>query len=202
MKNDRIVMMATTATVAAFLAMGQRNPTAGPTSPGLTLMTTAFEDGGILPAKYTQQVPKPVSPKLTWTHVPGGVVTFTLIMHDADSAPQRNSADSLHWMVFNIPGDKRELPEGIPDVATLPDGTTQGISQRGVLTGQNGDYVRGYRGPAGPVDGPYHHYTLELYALDTKLPLGPDAQRAEVLKAMDGHVLAKGVLVGRFHRTK
>jgi phosphatidylethanolamine-binding protein (PEBP) family uncharacterized protein len=58
----------------------------------------------------------------------------------------------------------------------------------------------GYRGPGAGAAGPYHHYTFELYALDTKLDLGPDATRADVLKAMDGHILGKAALVGRFHR--
>lgn len=55
-------------------------------------------------------------------------------------------------------------------------------------------------GPGGSTAGPYHHYTFELFALDTKLDLGPDATRVDVLKAMDGHILGKAVLVGRFHR--
>ncbi len=55
-------------------------------------------------------------------------------------------------------------------------------------------------GPGAPAAGPDHHYTFELFALDTKLDLGPDATRAEVLKAMEGHILGKAVLVGRFHR--
>jgi phosphatidylethanolamine-binding protein (PEBP) family uncharacterized protein len=55
-------------------------------------------------------------------------------------------------------------------------------------------------GPGAPAAGPYHHYTFELFALDTKLDLGPDASRADVMKAIDGHILAKGVLEGRFHQ--
>ena len=55
-------------------------------------------------------------------------------------------------------------------------------------------------GPGAPPAGPYHHYTFELFALDTKLDLGADATRADVLNAMQGHIIGKGVLVGRFHR--
>jgi phosphatidylethanolamine-binding protein (PEBP) family uncharacterized protein len=58
----------------------------------------------------------------------------------------------------------------------------------------------GYMGPSAGAAGPYHHNTFELFALYTKLDLGPDAPRAEVLKAMNGHVLGKGVVSGRFHR--
>jgi Raf kinase inhibitor-like YbhB/YbcL family protein len=163
----------------------------GPARPGLTLTSPAFEDGGIIPNKYTQSDPSPVSPKLDWTNVPAGVVSFALIMHDPDTAPNKKSEDILHWMAFNIPGTATGLPEGVPANATLPDGTVQAKSFRGAV---------GYMGPGAGAAGPYHKYTLELYALDTKLNLGPDATRAEVLKAMDGHVLAKAALVGRFHR--
>jgi Raf kinase inhibitor-like YbhB/YbcL family protein len=94
-------------------------------------------------------------------------------------------------MAFNIPGSARELPEGMSADANLPDGTKQAKNLRGAV---------GYMGPGAGAAGPHHHYTFELFALDTKLDLGPDATRADVLKAMDGHILAKAVLVGRFHR--
>jgi Raf kinase inhibitor-like YbhB/YbcL family protein len=192
--THKIAIAAAAAITIAVLAMAQ-NPAAkkGPAGPGLTLTTTAFEDGGIIPNKYTQQDSKPVSPKLTWTHVPAGTASFALIFHDPDTAPMKSSEDILHWMAFNIPGDTRELPEGMSDAAKLPDGTIQAKSRRG---------TPGYMGPGAGAAGPYHHYTFELYALDTKLELTADATRAEVIKAMDGHVLGKGVVFGRFHRTQ
>jgi len=159
--------------------------------PGLTLTTSAFEDGSVIPNKYTQSDPNPVSPKLDWTNVPSGVVSFALIMHDPDTAPQKKVEDILHWMAFNIPGSATGLPEGVPATPTLPDGTVQAKSFRGAV---------GYMGPGAGAAGPYHHYTWELFALDTKLDLGPDGTRADVLKAMDGHVLAKAAVTGRFHR--
>lgn len=163
----------------------------GPAKPGLTLTTTAFEDGAVIPAKYTQSVPMPVSPALSWTNVPEGTVTFTLILHDPDAAPQKKADDVLHWLMFDIPASVHELPEGVPPTAQMPDGSIQAKNLRGNV---------GFMGPGAGAAGPYHHYTFELYALDTKLDLGPDATRADVLKAMDGHILGKGVLVGRFHR--
>ena len=162
-----------------------------PARPGLTLTSSAFEDGAVIPNKYTQSDPNPISPKLDWTNVPSGVVSFALIMHDPDTAPQKKVEDILHWMAFNIPGSATGLPEGVPATATLPDGTVQAKSFRG---------AGGYMGPGAGAAGPYHHYTLELFALDTKLDLGPDGTRADVLKAMDGHVLAKAAVTGRFHR--
>jgi phosphatidylethanolamine-binding protein (PEBP) family uncharacterized protein len=84
------------------------------------------------------------------------------------------------------------LPEDVPvSDQKLADGTIQGKNVGGVT---------GYRGPGAGAQGPHHHYTLELFALDTKLAAGPDATRTEVLKEMEGHILGKGVLVGRFHR--
>lgn len=163
-----------------------------PAGPGLTLTTTAFTDGGEIPAKYTQSDPNAVSPKLEWTNVPPGTASFVLILHDPDTALQRKIDDVLHWMIFNIPGSARELPEGVPaGTAKLPDGTIQAKNLRG---------NPGYMGPGAPAAGPQHHYTFELFALDTKLDLGPDTTRADVLTSMQGHILGKAVLVGRFHR--
>jgi Raf kinase inhibitor-like YbhB/YbcL family protein len=163
----------------------------GPQGPGLTLTSTAFADGAEIPNKYTQAEQNPPSPKLEWTNVPMGVQTFAIIFHDPDVALQRNTDDVLHWMIFNIPGTARELPEGVPANATLADGTVNAKNLRGGV---------GYMGPGAPAPGPHHHYTFELFALDTKLDLTPEASRADVLKAIQGHILAKAVLVGRFHR--
>lgn len=187
-----VASMGSLAAQAPAPAAPAGQPAARPQAgPGLTLTTTAFEDGGIIPNKYSGADPNPVSPKLTWTNVPANTVTFALIFHDPDVAIQRKVDDVLHGMWFNIPGTVRELAEGLPIGATLPDGTVQAKN----LRGQNG-----YMGPGAGAAGPYHHYTWELFALDTKLDLTPDATRADVLKAMDGHILGKGVLVGRFHR--
>ncbi len=160
-------------------------------TPGLTLTSSDFEDGGIIPNRFTQADPNAVSPKLDWTNVPEGTVSFTLIFHDPDAALQKKTDDVLHWMIFNIPGTAKGLPQGVQKVATMPDGTVQGKNRAGNV---------GYMGPGAPAQGPYHHYTFELFALDTKLDLKEDATRADVLKALDGHILGKGVLEGRFHR--
>ena len=163
----------------------------GPAGPGLTLTTSAFTDGGEIPAKYTQASTDAPSPKLEWTNVPAGTESFVLLLHDPDVALQRKLDDVTHWMAFNIPGTARELPEGVPAKATMDDGTIQIKNTRNAV---------GYMGPGAPAPGPFHHYTFELFALDTKLNLKEDATRADVMKAMDGHILGKGVLVGRFHR--
>ncbi len=172
-------------------AAGQRGGGRGPAGPGLALSSPDFEDGGIIPNKFTQADPNPVSPRLAWTNVPPNTASFVLILHDPDVALQRKTDDVLHWMAFNIPGAAHELPGGMAATPQMPDGTVQAKNLRGGV---------GYMGPGAPQPGPYHHYTFELFALDTKLDLMPDATRADVLKAMEGHILGKGVLVGRFHR--
>lgn len=162
----------------------------GPAGQGLTLTSPDFEDGAIIPNKFTQADPNPVSPKLEWSHVPAGTVSFVLLMHDPDVAMGKKTDDVTHWMAFNIPGTATELAGGQTADAKLPDGTIQIVN-----TGRK----VGFMGPGAPAP-PYHHYTFELFALDTKLDLGPDATRDQVVAAMQGHILGKGVLVGRFHR--
>jgi Raf kinase inhibitor-like YbhB/YbcL family protein len=164
-----------------------------PAKPGLTLTTTAFEDGGIIPNKYTSAASPAaaVSPELQWTHVPDGTVSFALILHDPDTSLTKTTDEVIHWLIFNIPGTATGLAEGVPNVAQLPDGSIQAMNR-----GRKPGYMGMGMGPAGP----YHHYTWELFALDTKLTLGPDATRADLMAAMNGHILDKGVLVGRYHR--
>jgi Raf kinase inhibitor-like YbhB/YbcL family protein len=178
---------------AATGTMAQTPPAAPvPTKPRLALTTDAFEDGGIIPNKFTMAAEgTPVSPKLTWMNVPEGTVSFALILIDPDTAPMKKTDEVLHWMIFNIPGTATGLPEGVPTQPQLPDGSIQGLNQAKKV---------GYMGMGAAAVGPYHHYTFQLYALDTKLSLGPDSTQGDVMKAMDGHILMKGVLVGRFHR--
>ena len=163
---------------------------AGPPPTPMGLTSSSFTDGGIIPDKYTQAVPAPVSPALAWTNTPAGTQSFALVVDDPDTALQRTTNEVLHWAAFNIPATATSLPEGVPNEASLPDGTVQPLN-----TGKK----NGFMGP-GARGNVYHHYTFQLYALDTKLNLGPDTTRAQIMAAMDGHVLAKAVLVGRFHR--
>ena len=159
----------------------------------MTLATSAWPDGGQIPAKYTQ-VGDEISPALTWSNVPEGVASFVLIAHDVDAAIGTGTDDILHWMLWNIPANATGLPERVPRGAQLPDGTRQ-IS----ATGPN------YRGPGALASGPAHHYVFELFALDTALdvPLvgaSPPQTRAAVLAGMAGHVRGKAVYVGLFRR--
>jgi Raf kinase inhibitor-like YbhB/YbcL family protein len=177
--------------LAPGLAGQEKGGKKGPAGPGLTLTSPDFTDGGVIPNKFTQADPMPVSPKLEWTNVPPGVVSFALIFHDPDAAPGKMAEDVLHWLAFNIPGSATGLSSGQSADATMADGMIQAKNRGGRV---------GFMGPGAGAAGPYHHYTFELYALDTKLSLGPDVTRADVLKAMDGHIVGKAALEGRFHR--
>lgn len=168
----------------------------GPANPPLLMTSPAWEDGGVIPNKYTQAAEggAAVSPELRWSQVPPGTQSFVLLMHDPEPVLNKGSKmDITHWLIWNIPGTSTGLPENVAQ-GELPDGSRQ-VSLRS----------NGYMGPGAP-PGPYHHYTFELYALDIKLdvPQGTPQQAADtrnaVVNAMDGHVLGKAVLVARFHR--
>jgi Raf kinase inhibitor-like YbhB/YbcL family protein len=159
----------------------------------MTLTTTAWPDGGQIPRKYTQ-AGEQVSPPLAWSNVPEGTESFVLIAHDLDAATGNGMDDILHWMLWNIPGATRSLPEGIAQSPQLADGTRQ-ISVSGPY----------YRGPGAPASGPPHHYVFELYALDGPISVpavgqAPALTRAAVVAAMAGRVRGKGAYTGLFKR--
>ena len=158
----------------------------------MTLTSSAWPDGGQIPNKYTQ-AGEELSPPLAWSNVAEDAQSFVLMVRDLD-AVTNNGAEVLHWMLWNIPGATRSLPEGVPQGAQLPDGTRQ-ISQSGPY----------YRGPGAPASGPAHHYVFELYAVDGPINVpavgqSPAATRDAVLAAMVGRVRGKGVYVGLFKR--
>ena len=173
-------------------AVAGQAPAGAPAAPPLTLTTTAFPDGGVIPDRYTQ-AGEQVSPALTWTNVPAGTVSFVLNMRDPDVARNKTSEDQVHWLVWGIPGTATGLSEGQPQGEKLPDGSRQ-VSASGQV----------YRGPGARAAGPKHHYTFELYALDTTIdvPHGANEQdtRAAVFAAMNGHILGKAVMAGLFKR--
>ena len=178
--------------LAAQTPAGGGGQPAQPPRPAMTLTTPAFPDGGVIPAKYTQ-AGEQVSPALTWANVPPNTASFVFHMRDPDVARNKTTEDQVHWLVWNIPGTAIGLPEGVPKGEQLADGSRQ-ISASGPV----------YRGPGAPASGPLHHYTFEVYALDTKLDVPPGADawetRTALWKAMQGHILGKAVYVGLFRR--
>jgi Raf kinase inhibitor-like YbhB/YbcL family protein len=174
-------------------------PAAQPARPTpLVLTTTAWPDGGVIPVQFSQ-AGEQRSPALSWSMVPAGTVSFVLNMIDPDVAIQRGTETQPHWIVWNIPGSATGLAEGIKPGAQLENGARQ-ISASGLQ----------YRGPGAGAAGPMHHYTFELYALDTPIDVTASTNpqpvaaaletRAAVMQAMQGHVLGKAVYVGLFRR--
>lgn len=172
----------------------------------MTLESSAFADGGLIPAAHAQ-TGRDVSPPLTWSGVPEGTASFVLVVRDLDAVAPGGGEDLLHWLVWNIPGTATSLPAGVPEGnapepprggGAVPRPPTDRLRQISA-TGPN------YRGPAAPASGPPHHYVFELYALDVGIDVpavgqSPAATRAAVMAAMAGHVRGKGVLTGRYRR--
>jgi Raf kinase inhibitor-like YbhB/YbcL family protein len=167
----------------------------GPQAPPLVMTVPGFADGSEVPVKFSCSAqPAAVSPEVQWKQAPPGTQSFLLLVHDPEPHPGKGLTDITHWLIWNIPGTAAGLPEGIPAGSTLPDGSHQ-------LKGGGNNPTAAYRGPCAP-PGPDHHYTWELWALDTKLDVSEDATRPDVMKAADGHILGAALWIGKFHRTQ
>jgi Raf kinase inhibitor-like YbhB/YbcL family protein len=160
----------------------------GGISAWLTLTVDAYADGAMMPAKHAS--PSNVSPKISWTGAPPTTQAFAIVFHDMEVALGNHPTDDVtHWIVWDIPATSTGLPEGVA-AGNLPDGTVQGPN---IARGNS------YMGPGTPA-GRTHHYVFEVYALNAKLGLPATATRAEVLAAMVGKVVGKGVYVGRYRQ--
>lgn len=150
----------------------------------IEVRSEAFEDGDRIPRKYTADGDD-VSPPLRWGSPPSQTRSFAVICDDPD-APH---GTFVHWTAWNIKADERSLLEGLP-----PTADTYGVRQ-----GRNGFGRTGYGGPSPPPGKP-HRYRFHVYALDVRPDLLSGATRAELERAMRGHVLAEGVLEGSYGR--
>jgi Raf kinase inhibitor-like YbhB/YbcL family protein len=151
--------------------------------PGATLTVTssAFGPGGTIPIRYTGDG-EDLSPPLSWTGAPEGTVEFALVCDDPD-APIVDAW--VHWVLFGIPGTTTSLAEG----------------SRGVgIEGDTSWRRPGYGGPQPPRGHGAHHYYFRVWALDARLGLDPGATKKDLLQAIEGHVLARGELVGTYER--
>jgi Raf kinase inhibitor-like YbhB/YbcL family protein len=149
--------------------------------------SSAFAEGETIPKKYTGDG-SDISSPLRWTGAPAGTKSLTVICDDPD-AP---AGTWVHWVLFNLPADTRELEEGVPTKETLPNGARQGKNS---WSSNN----IGYRGPSPPPGNP-HRYFFKVYALDTMLDLPAGADKAQLEKAMRGHVLGQGQVMGKYGR--
>jgi Raf kinase inhibitor-like YbhB/YbcL family protein len=152
----------------------------------ISITSTAFDEGGMIPKKFTCD-DADVSPALSWTGVPDTAKSLVLICDDPD-APSKTW---VHWVLYNIPPDVDSLPEAVPADSTLDNGAVHGTTDFGRI---------GYGGPCPP--GGTHRYYFKLYALDTMLELSGQITKQAVVQAMEGHIVAEGVLMGRYARAR
>lgn len=153
----------------------------------MQLTTQVFAPGHDIPSEITCDGAN-TSPALAWSDPPDGTRSFALIADDPD-AP---AGTWVHWVLYDLPADERALPSDVPPDGNLPSGARQGRN----------DFKRiGYGGPCPPA-GPAHRYFFRLYALDATLELPAGATRAQLVRAMTGHVLAEAELMGRYRRAE
>ncbi len=151
----------------------------------LQLSSRAFLDGQTIPRKFTCSG-QDVSPELAWGEAPSGTKSLALIVDDPD-AP---AGVWVHWVIYDLPAETRDLQEGIPKDRELRSGARQGKNDFGRI---------GYNGPC-PPSGPPHRYFFKLYALKEKTGLKPGASKNELEAAIKGRILAQATLTGNFGR--
>ena len=150
----------------------------------LKISSTAFQDGGLIPSKYTCDGAN-VSPPLDWSGLPGNTKSLVLIVDDPD-APARTW---VHWVVYGIPPSQLQLPEGVKPGPVLSSGGRQGVN----------DFEKtGYGGPCPPSGT--HRYYFKLYALDADVSLKEGATKKDLEQFMEGHILTHAEIMGRYQR--
>ncbi|MDY6918496.1 MAG: YbhB/YbcL family Raf kinase inhibitor-like protein [Chloroflexota bacterium] len=158
----------------------------------LALKSTAFEHGQMMPSECTCDGDN-VSPDLSWEGAPEEANTFVIIAEDRDIPMQAlHLLAWVHWVVYDIPPDVTSLPGGLPSNEVLDNGARQGMTS----------FKRvGYSGPCPPFGT--HRYYFRLYAVDSPIGIEPrHATRKRVLRALQGHVVGYGELMGRYRRAR
>lgn len=145
----------------------------------IQMTSNAFNSGGTIPKRYTCDADN-VSPPISWTSLPQGIKSLALIVDDPD-AP---GGIWVHWVLYNLPGELSGINEGVKNLG---------------MDGYNDFNKLGYGGPC-PPKGSTHRYYFKLFALDTLLDLKPGASKRVLERAMQGHILAQGQLVGKYAR--
>lgn len=185
-------MRAALLAIVLVVGCGGSNGESRAPAPGgaLTVTSSAFVDGGPIPVDFTCEG-KDVSPPLHWTGVPAGTKSFAVIVEDPDAPdPARPERIWVHWIVYDLAGDEPDLER--EDADAPPNEAQNGTNDWG---------KKEWGGPCPPVGR--HRYFFRVFALDTMLGnLGSDSDKAALERAMQGHVLAKGELVGTYEKTK
>jgi hypothetical protein len=170
-------------------ANNQATP-AMPPRASMKLTIPAVPDGSHLPEKFSCAAgATALRPELQWTNAPASTVSFVILLHDAEGHPAKGAYDVTHWLVWNIPATTTQLPEASPK-ADLP-----GDSIVGANTASRPPEwaLKANEAPPCAPHGNLHHYSMELYAVDQKLQLPATATRADVMKALDGHIIGTSV---------
>jgi Raf kinase inhibitor-like YbhB/YbcL family protein len=150
----------------------------------MQVLSSAFKEEEMIPRQYTCDG-EDISPPLSWEAGPEATQSIALIVDDPD-APR---GTFVHWVLYDLPGNVRELPEDVPSDKTLPNGGKQGVNSAGTI---------GYSGPCPPSGT--HRYFFKVYALDAPTNLPPGKSKDDLLQVMDGHILAQGQIMGTYRR--
>lgn len=154
----------------------------------MQITSTAFDDGEAIPRQYSREGAE-MSPPLAIDDVPDGAGSLALICDDPD-APNKTW---VHWLIWNIPGDREAIPEDVPQDETV---SVLGDARQGI---NDFDEI-GYGGPMPPPGHGTHHYRFTVYALSEALDLEPGADRVDLEDAMDGKILDQARLTGTYER--
>ena len=192
---DRITALLAAAATLLLATVGGAAADAPKPAPGkaatvMQITSPASPHQGEIPRKHTCE-DRDVSPALAWSGLPDGTKSLALIVDDPDAPdPKAPKMTWVHWILYNLPPDSTGLPEAVAEKA-LPAGTLGGTS----------DYRRStWGGPCPPIGR--HRYFFKLYALDLVLPDLQKPNKAKLLAALEGHILARAELVGTYQKQK
>jgi Raf kinase inhibitor-like YbhB/YbcL family protein len=169
-----------------LLYLWQNTETVGGEKSQIKVKSTAFEEGGMIPKRYTCDG-RDISPPLAWASLPEGTKSIALICEDLNA----RMGTRVLWVLFNLPPDMKELPENVPAEKNLANGAMQGVNESGII---------GYEGPCPCLSRPKRRINFKVYALDTEINFKAGITARKLLKAMKGHILAEGQLMGKYFR--
>jgi len=152
----------------------------------INLTSSSFNNGELIPSKYTCDG-KNISPSLSWDKPADSIKRFAIIVEDPDSP----GGTFVHWVVYNIPSNIKNLPDDITPIKNIPDE---------VLLGTNSFGHIGYGGPCPPSGT--HRYIFRIYGLSNVVHLEAGAEKGELMRAMQKHIIAEGELMGKYSRQK
>jgi len=185
MRREKAFRVLTTSLLSIAVSISQLFGADTKAAGSMELKSSAFQNGAEIPRKHTCDADD-ASPALSWDKAPAGTRAFALIVDDPD-APV---GTWVHWVVYDLPAEAKELPEGTAATETLANGAQQGVN----------DFRKiGYGGPCPPPGLP-HRYFFKLYALDAPTNLKPRASKQQLLDAVKGHILGEAEVMGRYKR--